>query len=385
MPRLADVVRRHGSAYVRRHRASLLPSHTRALQSIVHCRTPVMGGHVAVCSACGTEHVLYHSCGHRACPQCGRGATTAWLAKQRELLLPVPYFHVVFTLPAELRRLVRAHQKVLVSVLFQAAFEALSTLAADPHYLGADIGALAVLHTSSRTLEWHPHVHMLVPGGGLAPDGRTWRSARRRRNGEPYLVPVKAVAERYRGRFLALARRALPGVHVPDVPWGKKWVVFAKPTVQGADKVLEYLGRYIHKTAISDGAIVAFDERSVTFRYRDSRDHRMKTMTLGPDEFLRRFLQHVLPRGLHRVRAFGLLHPAHRHTFRRLQLLLQSRTKAPVEPARPPRRRCPHCKNGELFTLYTISPAACIELATAAQPCAIRSARAPPATMTASA
>jgi hypothetical protein len=226
---------------------------------------------------------------------------------------------------------------------------------------------------------------MLVPGGGLAPDERTWRSARRLKNGKLYLVPVKAVAERYRGRFLALARRALPGVDIPEIPWGKKWIVFAKPTVQGTDKVLEYLGRYVHKTAISEGAIVASGEHSVTFRYRDSRDHCTKTMTVSPDEFLRRFLQHVLPRGLHRVRAFGLLHPARRPTLRRLQLLLASRRTAPVEAARLPRPRCPHCKKGELFTLGVISPATCIALAAAGHPWTTAFARAPPETKSASA
>jgi len=376
--RLADVVRQHGPAYLERHRARVLPSHARALRSIAHCRTPEMGGHVAVCSACGVEHLLYHSCRHRACPQCGRDTTTRWIARQRELLLPVTYFHVVFTLPAELRDLVRAHQRVLLPALFRAASDSLSALAADPHYLGAEIGALAVLHTWTRTLHWHPHVHMLVPGGGLAPDGCTWRRARRRKNGEPYLVPMQAVAECFRGRFLELARRALPGVAVPEIPWGKQWVVFAKPAVQGSEKVLEYLGRYVHKTAIAEGAIIASDEQAVTFRYRDSRDHQSKTMTLSPNDFLRSFLQHVLPRGLHRVRAFGLLHPARRDTLRRLQLLLQPRQARAPEPARRPRPRCPHCKQGELYVIGAVSPATCIELAAAGHPWTTGPARAPP-------
>jgi len=191
--------------------------------------------------------------------------------------------------------------------MFHAAFESLACLCADPRYLGAQIGALAVLHTWTRTLEWHPHVHMLVPGGGLASDGRTWIPVPLRRT--RYLVPQKALAKHFRGRFLHLARRALPGVVFPHVPWGKRWVTFARPVVQGAEKVLEYLGRHVHKAAIGDHAIMTGDDRTVTFRYQDSRDHRRKVMTLPADEFLRRFLQHVPHKGFHRVRAFGLLHP----------------------------------------------------------------------------
>jgi putative transposase/transposase-like zinc-binding protein len=377
MLRLADVVRRHGPAYMERHGASMMPSHVHAVKAILRCRTPEMGGHLAVCPQCGSEHLLYHSCRHRACPRCGHDATTRWLARQHELLLPVPYFHVVFTLPAELRRLVRSHQTALLPVLFQAAFESLATLCADPHYLGARIGALAVLHTWTRTLEYHPHVHMLVPGGGLAPDGRTWIAAPRRRT--RYLVPERALAKLFRGRFLHLARRALPGVVFPHLPWGKRWVVFAKPVVQGAEKVLEYLGRYVHRTAISDQAIAGFDDHTVTFRYTDSRDHRRKSMTLPADEFLRRFLQHVLPKGFHRVRAFGLLHPVHRTTLGRLQLLLASRQgPASAAPQRPARLRlpCPHCKQASLVLLRRVSREECVARASALA--ALPPARAPP-------
>ncbi|MFO0617336.1 MAG: IS91 family transposase [Polyangiaceae bacterium] len=370
-------MRMHGPAYIERHAAALLPGHARALMSIVRCRTPAAGGHVAVCPQCGVEHLLYHSCRHRACPRCGHDAATRWLAGQRELLLPVTYFHVVFTLPAELRRLVRSHQKTLVPLLFRAAFESLSRLAADPHYLGARIGALAVLHTWTRTLEWHPHIHMLVPGGGIGPDGRSWCAIPPRRR--LYFVPVKALARLFRGRFLHLVRQALPSVAIPQVPFSKNWVVFAKPTVQGADKVLAYLGRYVHRTAISDSSIVGCDDNSVSFGYRDSRDQCRKTMTLSGQEFLRRFLQHVPPHGLHRVRAFGLLHPAHRPTLRRLQLLLQPRTDpSAAPPIARPRPRCPYCAHTELLTLATLSPTECIALAAANHPWTTSPARAPP-------
>jgi hypothetical protein len=379
---LADVLRWHGPAYVARHGAGLLPSHRRAMQAIRDCRTPLMGGHVAVCTQCGGEHVLFHSCGHRACPRCGHDATAKWIAQQRELLLPVPYFHVVFTLPAELRLLVRAHQKTLLPVLFRASFEALASLCADPHFLGGQIGALAVLHTWTRTLMWHPHVHMLVPGGALAPDGRTWLRLPRRR--KLYLVPVRPLAERFRGRFLHLARRALPDVPFPEIPWDKRWVVFAKPVVHGAGAVLDYLGRYVFRTALSDKAIVGCDDQTVTVTYRDSRDHRRKAMTLPADEFLRRFLQHVPPKGLHRARTFGLLHPARRPTLQRLQLMLAPQPASP--PAAPAPReqhaaRCPHCGQPSLRRVRRLRWEELLALAHAAE--AVESgatprARAPP-------
>ncbi len=376
MLRLADVVTRHGSAYMQRHQGALLPSHVRALSAIARCRTPALGAHLAECGQCGGEHLLFHSCRHRSCPRCGHDTTERWLTRQRERLLPVPYFHVVFTLPAELRRLVRSHQRVLIGVLFRAAFDALAQLCAEPRYLGARIGALAVLHTWTRTLGYHPHIHMLVPGGALAVDG-TWRAVRRRR--KLYLVPVEALGMLFAGKFLAAARRALPeGVAIPDIAVGTKWVVFCKPAVQGRDAVLRYLGRYIHKTAIVDGAVLACTDETVTFRYRDSTTHERKTMTLSPNEFLRRLLQHTLPKGLHRVRAFGLLSSTHRTTLRQLQLLLGAAADPDFEhhqaPAKP-RRRCPHCKQGSLLLTRRLDPDEC----RAWQAPLTAAARAPPA------
>lgn len=370
MLRLADIVRRHGAAYRAQHGARLMPSHARALFDIEHCGTARLGGHLARCTECGAEHVLHHSCRNRACPRCGHDRSQRWLEGQRELLLPVQYFHVVFTLPAELRRSVRAHQRVLLPVLFRSAFDALAKLASDPKFLGADIGALAVLHTWTRTLEWHPHVHLLVPGGGLAADGAAWLTPPPRK--VPFLVPIRALAKLFRAMFLRRARRALaqaaPSVRLPEVPWNKSWVVFAKPAVQGSDRVLEYLGRYVHRTALTESALVATDERHVTFRYRDSRDHQHKTMTLPAAEFLRRFLQHVPPRGFHRVRSFGLLHPHRRSELKRLQLLLASKTQPPtprVTTPRPRALRCRQCGEPALRLLRRLSQAECLARAAA--------------------
>lgn len=364
---LADVVRRHGQGYLARYGRAVLPSHVRALRAISRCRTAALGGHLAECTVCGRTHLLYHSCGHRACPRCGHDATSRWLLRQHDLLLPVPYFHVVFTLPAELRRPVRSHQRELLAALFRSAFDSLAALSADPRWIGGAIGTLAVLHTWTRTLEWHPHLHLLVPAGALAPDGRTWLDPPRRK--QPFLVPVRALAQHFRGRFLHLARRALPRAHLPEIPWSKRWVVFAKPVAR-ASTVLDYLGRYVHRTALSDKAITACDDRSVTFAYRDSSDGRRKTMTLPAHEFLRRFLQHVPLRGLHRVRAFGLLHPSQRPVLRRLQL----RLARPVAPAAlptassRPQPHCPHCHSPTLRRVRRLSPLECLAYEATAQP-----------------
>lgn len=365
MTTLTEVVRRHGGAYLKRYGGGVLPSHVRAIERISICRTSALGGHLAHCESCGSQHLLYHSCRHRACPQCGTLQTTQWLESQRELLLPVPYFHVVFTLPDELRDVVRSNQKALLPVLFRAAYESLAELCQDSHYLGAQlIGALAVLHTWTRTLGWHPHVHMLVPGGGLT-DGEKWVPAPRRN--KRYLVPVRVLSTKFRGRFMALARKALPKGQLPKVPAKKRWITFAKPVVQGADQVLQYLGRYVHKTALGNHTVLAVDEHTVTFRYTDSSTHERKLMTLPVFEFLRRFLQHVPPKGFHRVRHFGLLHPKHRKTLRRLQLMLSGSRKvkavapdiaqAPTDD--PTSHRCPSCGAASLILARSLDATQC--------------------------
>lgn len=380
MLRLTDVVRQHGPAYLERHRSSIMPSHVAAVQAILRCRTPAMGGHLAACEQCGTEHLLFHSCRNRACPQCGYDATTKWLERQRALLLPVPYFQVVFTLPDPLRRLVRSNQKLLLPVLFQTAFESLSALCADPHFLGAaQIAALTVLHTWTRTLEWHPHLHMLVPAGGLAPDGKTWLSVPVRK--KRFIVPVAALAVGFRGRFLDRVRQLLPSASLPQKLWDTRWVVFAKPALQGPDKLLDYLGRYVHKTALSDHAILACDQSTVTFRYRDNRTQQRKAMTLDANEFMRRLLQHVPPKGFHRIRSFGLLHAAHRHTLLRLQLMLAPpptvKPEASTSPPRP-KMRCRTCQKGTLVLGPRLSAPACIAFMAALELRATNGARAPP-------
>lgn len=239
MPTLADVVRQHGPAYQQRFAAKLLPSHAHAMNAIVSCRTAAMGGHLEHCGQCGQTKLVYHSCRHRACPRCGGERAAQWVEGQYDLQLPVPYFHVVFTIPKQLRRVVREHQKALLPVLFRAAFESLSALCLDERHLGAKVAALAVLHTWGRTLQWHPHVHMLVPGGGLAANGE-WRTCRRRsKTGEPYLVPAHTLSRKFWGRFMHLARSALPEVAFPNLPPSKRWVVHIDTIRQGGHRIVD--------------------------------------------------------------------------------------------------------------------------------------------------
>jgi Putative transposase/Transposase zinc-binding domain len=360
MLEVADVLRRYGREYLDRFEQDLLPSHRRAMADLGACRTEALGGQLLQCEHCGQEHYVYHSCRHRSCPKCHRLDTEARLADRRQELLPVPYFHIVFTLPQELRELVRRNQKDLYAILRRAAAHALITLAADPHDVGGLIGVLCVLHTWSRTLAYHPHVHCLVPAGGVSADRTEWRPAR-----PSYLVPVHALAKLFRGLFLALVRQERPDLPLPAAVWIKGWVVYCQPTVHGTEQVLHYLGRYIHRIALTNSRIVSIENGHVCFRYQDAQDHRWKSMTLPALEFIRRFLQHVWPEGFRKVRYYGLWSPIHRPLLHQLQLWLAGHTPVPppASPAPesqapaswgPPLRAgqpCPSCGQGLLVVI----------------------------------
>ena len=360
MPEVADIFGLYGAGYLDRFGANMLPSHRRALRDLRDCRTAAMGGRLYLCDRCGREHYVYHSCRNRACPKCHGRDTEAWLAHRREELLPVPYFHVVFTIPRQLRDLLRRHQTTLYPILIRAAAKALIKLAADPHYVGGLIGVMAILHTWGRTLVYHPHVHCLVPAGGVADDGQ-WLGARKN-----FLVPVKALSKLFRGIFLDLASKALPRTAIPRSAPNRRWVVYCKPTVHGTDNVLAYLGRYVHRVAITNHRILAVEGGNVTFRYKNVGETSWRTMTLDPDEFIRRFLQHVLPRGLHKVRYYGLWAPSNRQRLRQLQSTLASEVDTssavsvdlPTEPTGSPSRidgsPCPFCSAGTLVFLRRI-------------------------------
>jgi Putative transposase/Transposase zinc-binding domain len=363
MPEVADVLRRYGTDYRERFGEDLLPSHRRAMDDILRCRTEALGGQLLQCDHCGQEHYVYHSCRNRSGPKCHRLDTEAWLAERRQELLPVPYFHVVFTLPQELRVLVRRHQNDLYDILLRAAAQALIQLAADPHYVGGLIGVLCVLHTWTRTLTYHPHVHCLVPAGGVSADRTEWRPAR-----TSYLVPVHALSKLFRGLFQALVHQERPDLTIPESVWTKGWVVYCKPALQGPEQVLNYLGRYVHRIALTNSRILSTEDGQVSFRYQDAQDQRWKMMTLPAPEFIRRFLQHVLPQGFHKVRYYGLWSPVHRPLLHQLQLWLAGHesTPPPATPAResqstgawcPPLRAgqpCPHCGNGLLVVIRSL-------------------------------
>ena len=362
MPQVADIFRRYGPDYLQRFGPTMLPSHRRALRDLVDCRTPALGGQVYQCNSCGREHYVYHSCRNRSCPKCHATDTQAWLTARRKELLPVGYFHVGFTLPEELRPIARSHQKVFYPLMIKAAAASLIKLAADPHYVGGLLGVMAVLHTWSRTLTYHPHVHCLVPAGGVSPDER-WRDAR-----PHFLVPVKALSRIFRAMLRDLLTDALPDVQFPDSVWRRDWVVYCKPAVHGADTVLQYLARYVHRIAITNSRILAIDDGQVTFRYQKTGESCWRTMTLTADEFIRRFLQHVLPSGTHKVRYYGLWAPTNRPLLRRVQVALLSsippgppvQTALPAEPAGPGSSRqanaCPFCSTGTLLFLRRLPP-----------------------------
>lgn len=356
MLEVADVLRRYGGECLAAFGGNLSSSQRRAVDDILRCRTPAMGGHVFRCTHCGHEQYAYHSCRNRSCPKCHGNDTADWLTQRRKELLPVPYFHVVFTLPPGLRAVAYRFQKPLYAILMKGAAEALTKLAADPHYVGGLVGIMAVLHTWTRTLTYHPHVHCLVPAGGVSPD-REWKTARKK-----YLVPVKALSRLFRGIFRDLLKKQMPELQVPASVWTTDWVVYSKPSVQGVDTVLNYLGRYVHRVAISNSRIMAIDDGKVAFRYQECGHTEWKTLTLPATEFIRRFLLHVLPAGVHKVRYYGLWAPSNRRLLRQVQMLLvaneveaappESETQT-IEPSSCPSlgTTCPSCGEGKLVCI----------------------------------
>ncbi len=318
-PRLevADVVRAHGQAFLARHAASL--EQRKVLRDIVSCRTLALGGHVDVCAACGLKRPAYNSCRNRHCPKCQALSQAKWIAERQARILPTDYFHVVFTLPAELRPIALSNREKVFDMLFACAAQALLALARDPRRLGAVIGVTSVLHTWSRDLGFHPHVHCIVTGGGLSPDGQRWVPGRK-----GYLFPVRVLGKLFRGKMLAAIRQSYDAHHLQL--WGesakladsgsfrtwmdglhrKAWRVYAKPPFAGAEQVVAYLGRYTHRVGLSNHRLLELDQRGVCFRTRGD-----KTVTLSGEEFLRRFLLHVLPKRFVKIRHYGLMAASH--------------------------------------------------------------------------
>lgn len=363
MGAIADIFRQYGPEYLDRHGDRMLPSHRKAVRDILDCRTEACGGHVFECDHCRKLHYAYHSCRNRSCPECQGEQAQKWLERRRAELLPVLYFHVVFTLPAELREIVRSNQEILLSALMQAAAASLMKLAKDPRFVGGMISILSVLHTWTRALIYHPHVHCLVPGGAIAADRKSWLPAR-----DGFLVPVTALSPIFRAQFIALARKRLPGVDFPQSLFEKDWVVYTKPTVCGNEAVLQYLGRYVRRIAISNRRILAVEDGRVTFRCKDWSANEWKTTTLPAEEFIRRYLQHVLPRGFHKVRFYGLLAPGNRPLLDWARFLLSreddpASEDPPIAAEAPERQKesfpaCPHCGVGRLIPVGRLLPGA---------------------------
>jgi hypothetical protein len=302
MTELAEVFAQYGPSYRAQFGEKMLPSHRQAMHAIERCRTPALGGHIYTCPACKETQYLYHSCRNRHCPKCQQNKAQRWLHKQQDQLLPVPYFLLTFTLPAELRRVARSHQRRIYGLLFRTSADAVQYLAGDERFVGAQMGMVGVLHTWGRNLCYHPHVHYLIPGGGWTSDG-TWKPSRKN-----FLLPVKALSTIFRAKFRDALRKADADCYaqVTAAAWQQPWVVHCQPVGSGRH-ALTYLAPYIFRVAISNNRILKLAHGKVTFRYRTTDTGKLRQCTLPAQEFIRRFLQHVLPRGFVKVRYYGFL------------------------------------------------------------------------------
>jgi hypothetical protein len=358
---VADILHARGDRFVEQHRSWLGFQRLSVLRAIRSCRTAALGGHIDKCSGCGHQAISYNSCRNRHCPKCQAQARQRWLAARDRELLGVPYFHVVFTLPHELNQLCQQNPQLLYGLLFQTSAATLLEVAADPKHMGAEIGFLSILHTWGQNLQLHPHVHCAIPAGGLSPDHTRWVHPR-----YPFFLPVKVLSRVFRGKFVAGLRRLYRqkklhfhgAMTILEEPkrfaaflrslFRHDWVVYAKPAFGGPAQVLRYLGRYTHRVAISNHRLLAFDGDRVTFRWKDyAHGNKQRKMTLAATEFLRRFVQHILPRGFIRIRQYGFL--ANRCRAANLALAQQILAVAPLarEPCRKdpdqPTWHCPRC------------------------------------------
>jgi hypothetical protein len=389
MPRgaaeVADVFRRYGDAYRQQHGASLSTAQRRVMTAIEQCRTAALGGHVEQCDTCGHQRISYNSCRNRHCPKCQSLARAEWLEDRRSELLTTRYFHVVFTVPQEIAAIAHYNKRPVCNILFSAAAETLRRIAADPKYLGAELGFFAVLHTWGQTLLHHPHLHCVVAGGGLSADGSRWIACR-----PNFFLPVRVLARLFRRLFLAFLEKAFdakkltfyghlqplrdrPAFQRHLAPARKaEWCVYAKPPFAGPEQVLAYVARYTHRVAISNNRLLAIDESKVRFHWKDYRNaNQQKTMTLAANEFIRRFLLHVLPDGFQRIRYYGFL--ANRYREQKLarcrQLLAMPEPVLPDDQAAADYRdqyqkltgtslsECPACQRGCMVLIEVLKPA----------------------------
>ncbi|MCI0409357.1 MAG: IS91 family transposase [Acidobacteria bacterium] len=378
---MADVFRSYGAEYLRKYGSSTSAQQQRVLRELSLCRTAALGGHKKKCNRCGHEQIWYNSCRNRHCPKCQAGARAEWF-KARELeLLDVPYFHLVFTLPDEIGPLALQNPRRVYGILFRAAAETLLTLARDPQHLGASIGFLVVLHTWGQNLHHHPHVHAVVPGGGLSLDGQRWLPTR-----SDFFLPVRALSRLFRGKFLSYLQQAFHqgklSFHgqlqslAPSACWkrwrknlySKDWVLYAKPPFGGPQQVLKYLARYTHRVAISNQRLLSLHNGRVAFRWKNyAQGNQQRTMVLEALEFIRRFLLHVLPKGFVRIRYYGFLANGERKKkLALIRTLLAPNQPTPASPAGPAEpggtgeqdaaERCPQCRQGWMIEVEHIPP-----------------------------
>jgi hypothetical protein len=379
---VADIFRRYGEAYRQQHDGSLSTGQRRVMTAIEVCRTAALGGHLERCDSCGHERPCYDSCRNRHCPKCQSLARAEWVEKRTAEVLPTHYFHVVFSVPEQIASIAYQNKEAVYGILFRATVKTLTTIAADPKHLGAEIGFFAVLHSWGQNLLHHPHLHCVIPGGGISPDGSRWISCRPR-----FFLPVRVLSRLFRRLFLTYLQDAFDAgnlqfssleslrdpqafSHYLDPVRNVEWVVYAKPPFAGPQQVVDYVGRYTHRVAISNHRIVDIEGGEVKFRWRDYRDNnREKTMPLSADEFIRRFLLHVLPSGFHRIRYYGFLANPHRQEKLELcrQLLGMAPSEVPSAPAIPEDyrdryerltgrslRECPVCHRGRMVAVQIL-------------------------------
>ena len=342
---IAHIFKQHGAQYLKSYQHKMPPSHQKTMRDIMICRSGLLGWHKYYCTHCRQTHFLNNSCRNRHCPQCQTDKTQNWINRQQEQLLPVEYFLFTFTIPEALRRLARSNQKIFYNILFRVSRESLQLLAGDKRFIGGETGMVGVLHTWSQTLEYHPHIHYIIPGMAFDTNKQTLRFAR-----DGFLVHVKALSRLFRSRF----KRALQNEHIYEKisnnVFDKEWIVHGKSVGSGGNAV-KYLAQYVYRVAISNQRIISCQNGQVTFTYKDRNTECNKLMKLDAQEFIRRFLQHVLPKGFQKVRYYGFLHPKKRMFFNQIRLVLKAKCIIPENKTLKWTKEilCPDCRKPMIF------------------------------------
>jgi Putative transposase/Transposase zinc-binding domain len=368
---VADVFRQFGPSYLEAFGEGMLPSHRRAIEDIVACRTEAMGGHVFQCGGCGKTFYACHGCRNRSCPACHTAQTRRWLETRSDEILPCTYYHLCITLPSELRAAFRSNQRDCYSLFMKASSQAVLELCADKRHMGAVPALMSVLHTWSAPMNYHPHVHLLVSGGGIGLDNTSWRESK-----AGFLIPLRALSRLVCGKFMAMLKKARPDLEaqIAAKAWKRAWYTWGRAWGKGETAVLEYLARYVHRIAITNGRILAMDGETVSFRYKDRKANKMRLCKVSGHEFMRRYLQHMLPKGFHKVRYCGLWHSSRRAQRQDLRhtMLLEQAQQAPPQLLVPaalthapgqdtagdtPNPPCPHCGSRDTTCVATLRKA----------------------------